>query len=436
MENVRISLRSVARLLVVLMVACSSYRPGPQYRPDNNLPYRVQVVEVDDQGRFFDRSEEQRAVDAVHAAAKRGGAIIAVFIHGWHHNAGSGDSNLTDFAKVLSDLKLAVDEEVYRGARKVIFGHEDADVVGIYVGWRGESLPGVLDYLTFWDRKPAAQRVGEGDVVELLTRLDQICRDANNQGAFTTLVTIGHSFGAQVVTSAMETNLRNRVVTASDGAGFPRPIVGFGDLIVLVNPAAESALLQPISSMTRKARFSEEQTPVVLTVSSENDYATGKWFPLGRRIGLAGQIFHDGEYEENIRALGWNANQITHCMAIDGGSKCHGYADRQVRHRGPSFSAAEARSGASAASYAGVWKKEDVADARHIELGGDMGWSGVKLYRIADDIDPNQPFVFAKATSEVVNGHNGMFTKPFVEFLIRYVAGVELKRLAMRATQH
>jgi|GEM_PF-6086531 len=54
-----------------------------------------------------------------------------------------------------------------------------------------------------------------------------------------------------------------------------------------------------------------------------------------------------------------------------------------------------------------------------------------KFYRVRDGIDPNLPFVVAKATKDIIDGHNDMFNPHSVDFLIRYVAGAELKRFTL-----
>jgi len=46
---------------------------------------------------------------------------------------------------------------------------------------------------------------------------------------------------------------------------------GFGDLVVLVNPAVESAAYQRLRFLSQELTYPEEQTPVMLTVSADND---------------------------------------------------------------------------------------------------------------------------------------------------------------------
>jgi hypothetical protein len=432
----------IAITFLILVSACltgcvTTYRTAKQWKSpaiQEGDGYTLGIIELDDQGRFWKPEDVVQVLARVRQAAGKGGAMITVFIHGWHHSARSDDENLAAFRDALRRLRREADSPVYRAARANLFKHEDADIVGVYVAWRGRSLPSFLDYLTFWDRKSAAERIGRGDVVELFSTLNKIWAEANTKGKYTSLVTIGHSFGAQVAFSAVSSILRSRVVEAhSAGVTELQSIAGFGDLLVLVNPAAECAPFAAISEQTRTAKFTKQQTPVMLVVSSETDGATGWWFPFGRRFGVLNEVHRGDEYEQNIRALGWYAPQVTHCLAAEGGRPCTNVADRQVRYRGPHGPFAQAPKSESGEEYAGVWTEADLDRPEEIELAGDLGMTGARLYRVSDHIDPNLPFVVAKATSDMIDGHNDMFNRRFVEFLIRYAAGAELKRFVLLA---
>jgi hypothetical protein len=106
-----------------------------------------------------------------------------LFVHGWHNDADPDNPNLKDFARSVADTrsrlssKLNQESAVYRQSRIELTGDDSLSVISIYVGWRGRSLPWYLDYMTFWGRKAAAERVGEGDLREFLGRLNSIYRD-------------------------------------------------------------------------------------------------------------------------------------------------------------------------------------------------------------------------------------------------------------------
>lgn len=113
-------------------------------------------------------------------------------------------------------------------------------VVGIYVGWRGESIaiPGVNN-ITFWDRKNTAHEVGYLGMAELLLRLEEIRNIKNTQEPpiKSRLVVIGHSFGGAAVYSATAQILADRFINSTKDKNYVGDAAGFGDLVVLLNPA-------------------------------------------------------------------------------------------------------------------------------------------------------------------------------------------------------
>src|SRR6185295_16585081 len=121
------------------------------------------------------------------------GVAIIVFAHGWRHGCGVCDSNVTCFRTFLKQVNS--DATVAAGLTRGLVRRKR--VVGIYVGWRGlsEKLPPFED-LSFWARKRVAQRIGEQDLVELLTRVELFARRANaGDPNRARLVLIGHSLG-------------------------------------------------------------------------------------------------------------------------------------------------------------------------------------------------------------------------------------------------
>ena len=77
-------------------------------------------------------------------------------------------------------------------------------VVGVYIGWRGESIDirGVNN-LTYWDRKAVAEQVGRGGVTEFLLKLEKALRNPETELNKNVFLVTGHSFGGAVVLSAL-----------------------------------------------------------------------------------------------------------------------------------------------------------------------------------------------------------------------------------------
>lgn len=452
----------VVAVVAIVMVGCATYRTGPESRTELRWTgegrHHIGIIELDDQGWLRNRDDAKYVLDQIQLIADGGPTNIVVFVHGWHHNASAEpeDCNLQSFKRLLARVDEEMQIPLYRQARQSVFGNPEAQVVGLYIGWRGRSLPGVFDYLTFWDRKPAAIRVGHGDLPEVFTRLASIYAKGNDPSrarhSYTGLVTIGHSFGGQVVFAAVSDLLKARVAAAiplSASRQSPAPqIDGFGDLVVLVNPACEASVYNSIDVLTRHAQFGAMQTPVMMIVSSEADSANRRLFPLGRFLSVLHEPFGSrGQFSQKLKGMGWYRPQLTHCLALDGGPGCDGAAKQVVKFDMTRVATPVARPATPshcpeadaitldvdlAKRFAGVWTEEFLLQPERIQLAGDFAAAGARFYRTEPALDPNNPFVVVKATREISGDHNDMFNPTLVSFLVRYAAGTQLKRLAPR----
>jgi hypothetical protein len=206
-------------------------------------------------------------------------AYVVVFIHGWHHNAAPDDANVQAFHHALARVKHWRPQD---------------DVRGIYIGWRGSSLPLPLGYLTFWDRKNTSDEIGRGSLLEFLLRLERSVKP--DRASKNRLVLIGHSFGASVAFNALGHLHMLRFV---EGLYDTRPgerFRGYGDLTVLINPAIEAMRYMPLQSAVSyyvaperlpKLDFTYEKKPRLIILSSDGDWATRYTFPIARFFSTA-----------------------------------------------------------------------------------------------------------------------------------------------------
>jgi len=281
---------------------CASPSPAAQCREhalqayrnphDPAAEYTLGFIELDDQGQLQNRAQMNAVLGGVYELAAHDELLMVVFVHGWKHNAAPGDPNIDTLRDALMALSR-LESKLAAHPRRV---------VGLYLGWRGASVtvPGV-EQLSFWDRKSTAHKVGRGGTAEVLGRIEQIKRvkDAlRDQGApaegggaqaRTRLVVVGHSFGGAVVYTALAHALMSRFVITSGRSCAPDPdtavcdAAGFGDLVVLVNPAFEAIRFSALSDMANERRtYFETQRPVLAILTSEADDATRRAFPLGR----------------------------------------------------------------------------------------------------------------------------------------------------------
>ena len=229
----------------------------------------VNYVEIDEQGILHDRAAAEDAL-AFAAAPPSDGARIAyvvVFIHGWHHDAAAGDTNVQAFHRALASVKR---------------WRPQADVRGIYIGWRGSSLPlPLLRYLTFWERKNTSDEIGRGSLLEFLLGLERSVKPVPTSS--NRLVLIGHSSGASVAFNALAHVHMQRFVDGLYATAPGERFRGYGDLTVLINPAIEAMRYMPLQSaveyyaareQTPKLDFTHEKKPRLIILSSDGDLAT------------------------------------------------------------------------------------------------------------------------------------------------------------------
>ena len=307
----RIWILSAVMLVVLGCAPNTPYRTGtlasevvaadPALCPDltEASPHRIRVtyVEIDEQGYFQDRAQMDHALEIVGRAGKP--KYVVVFVHGWFHSASPTDENVRGFKCALDSLQR-------------IEGNAGEEVIGVYVGWRGASwtLPGI-QFTTFWDRKNTSEEIGRGSLVELLTRLERVVKPTPESP--NKLMLVGHSFGASVVFNAIGQILMARFLldaerlASDDGAttqhsqSKPGLISGYGDLVVLVNPAIEATRIMPFFSVLNEYSakktdlFAPGQPPRLVILSSEGDWATRRTFPTARVFSTLMESYADRE---------------------------------------------------------------------------------------------------------------------------------------------
>lgn len=180
--------------------------------------------------------------------------------------------------------------QVLRGISLLEHGiHPDRPraVVGVYVGWRGASFRWVAAnrLLGFWDRLAAADRVGsQGDMLRLLVKLDELRRRLPTPYE-NILVLTGHSMGARALYSAVGPHLKEsflRPAAADTG-------VGFGDLVLLINPAVRASEFAALHALARERAAPEGEVAVAKLV-----LMTSRSDQVMRRLYLSGSGWRDG----------------------------------------------------------------------------------------------------------------------------------------------
>lgn len=300
-------------LLLAMLIGCTSttpYRNGGVQAGDpastqpsscrnsvENIDQTRQIayVELTDQGLFHDRAQFKAALDLLKSRGEKALNIV-LYIHGWKHSAACNDENVASFQDKA--LRILAEETGDR-------------TVGIYVGWRGAvlDLPHTLQNITFYDRKGAADHVARGSIRELISRLRFICRAADKDlstpaSRKVRLILVGHSFGGLILYNSIAELLFDSVISED------HPLVA--DFVLLLNPAFEASRFEPLFqaakdpvsvSGDKPVPFSKMTRPILISMTSEADLATGIAFPLGRSINTLlqheGWVSEDEGYTQN-----------------------------------------------------------------------------------------------------------------------------------------
>lgn len=301
-------------VFAVLLAGCASFGPyhgNTAEQPDNSVRgpqdgrYKLAFIEFGDLGSNLDNFQIKAALDVIRQAER---PALFVYIHGWQNNANSGDvCRFEHFIDSTSRLFKAAGRNV--------------NVIGVYIAWRGRDLtfPG-LNLLTFYSRKAvAAEIASQVSCLATLNELALAARDPSKK--FHRCVLIGHSFGGLLLGNTIS----HSILDAS-GAGSRN--INPWDIAVTFNSADSSIstrqLMKELDYLYRydPARHAyvsrsggeeigtavPENRPFLVFLQSENDSATGKFFPIGTEFyNVIGLRYH----WQNVSVPGHHGEKIS-----------------------------------------------------------------------------------------------------------------------------
>jgi hypothetical protein len=269
-----------------------------------DVGYQVGFVEFDQQGKLVEPLQQKKALALITAAKKRLASkkvITLVYVHGWKNNAnearpGGKDQDVERFRKALRGLSLRA---------RAASPDDPVPIVGVYVAWKGKSLmgPGWFTWLSYWDRRNTANRIGTDPLTALLNEaIETTVPDQDHDPSRVMLV--GHSFGARVLEHAIENGVKLYEPEKVRRAATPvRPRV---DLVLYVNAATDARLslhrLQDLQTDPITVRHPDydpakctdknphdpicRSYPLLVAISSRGDAATKFVQPVANTINM------------------------------------------------------------------------------------------------------------------------------------------------------
>ena len=416
------------------------------------------TVEFDDQGWLAGSSSDTKKASGQltllmkrlnELVSKSQPVSIVVYTHGWHHSARPDDGNMISFRELLADtVKLeralcldkrrrpssdsadvCTEQEGVKPLRKV------RHVVGVYVGWRGDSVEGPLIADTsIWDRKLAAEKVALGSVQQLYGLLhsfwhDHAChiRDKVDENCVEArMLVIGHSFGGLITYRGLAPRLTTGIVETSATASEAKPPIpyayGFGDMSVLVNPAFEGTRFEPLAEAAANRQYYDAQDnnprnwtaqlPILVIAQSKGDWATGSAFPIFRFFTTLFEKTDGPERSTNLRTVGWSRRYVTHELTLrDADPVC-----------GNNVGATDVESKLPAEA---TWAKARLRNRfREIDRPELDMCDGLVLKRVADgdsakplDRPPHMPLWVIQTDTRVVKDHNDYLDPHLFDFI-------------------
>lgn len=422
-------------MLIVMLYLLTACAPNKMYRsnyepcvttPDNPCDiaaislhekgseheYQLGFVEYDDQGQLRDRKQMQSVLDHYYPIAGQDDVILTVFVHGWHHSAAPGDSNIESFKDMLKTISEREARASKQDARK------KRRVLGVYIGWRGDTITiPLLEQSTFWGRKAVAQEVGLQGVSEVLLRLEEIVNvkaGVEQEGPLNSrMVVIGHSFGGAVVYTSLQQILAARYIDSRKNKTYQGSAQGFGDLVVLMNPAFEAMRFSTLFDIGQSClnlgspcrNYSADQLPRLAVLTSEKDMATRYAFPLGRFFSTLTKTHNT--LERLVSIEGGSAKNIINEQGAD--NITIGHYEPFWTHTLEPTATIEARDHSfDFRSLGSKWSKQSYGDK--------VTFKDVELQHLSRS-HPLNPYMNIYVSGELIANHNDIWGERIQHFL-------------------
>jgi hypothetical protein len=255
----------------------------------DSIKYRLNFLEFREDGELRDPDQWKAIQTAI--AQTPGPRYVVMFVHGWRHDARPDDSNVQAFRTMLAYAARHLYE------RQSEYG-KDAQVIGIYVGWPGNSWRWnwidslqVPTWLTFESRKKESEDLAPyvSDYIHRIRYELDASSDPENLNRF---LIVGHSLGGNLLINALKDEYENLIPPEINNV--IQPIHGVSDLTVLLNPASDFKNWKEIQANeyeksgyhippkyesfihNDKQFFSPDQKPILMSLTGTCDWDIAK----------------------------------------------------------------------------------------------------------------------------------------------------------------
>ncbi len=376
--------------------------------PNTDKEFHLGFIEYDDQGQLRDREQMKKVLDTYSVITGTDDVIVIVFVHGWQHNAAPGDSNVESFKQLLthvSQTESVASQQDKRAKRKVL---------GAYIGWRGDAsvLP-ILKYTTFWSRKYTALQVGLLGVNEVILKLARIVNLrasinlSKSKVPSSKIAVIGHSFGAQVVFTALQSILENGFIDPRGDRLLLEDYKIFGNIVILLNPAFEALRFATLFDMSQDGcqHYPKDQTPRLVMLTSESDAITRYIFPY---VGRNTILFESHQKLNRLICTEDGKTKVTIDEAEADRATIGHYEPYQTHWLSPSIDRGIRKSDFNYRDLKKAWIGQS--------FGERLNFDGVKLTHLGRT-HPLNPFLNIYVDGSLIKDHNDVWGKDVMGFL-------------------
>jgi hypothetical protein len=418
--------------------------------------YSVGIVEFNDKG-LVNNIQKRQVFDHLNglmADKSKGnnGLLLVVFIHGWHHSAYVCDYNLACFRRVLLNMKKLPELA-------------DRNVVGVYLGWRGEVMDSdTTNFATIWNRKNRAEDIGKSGVKEFLLELDDLYKkikiESYRQTAEpVTMISIGHSLGGAMLFSAAREKMvgyinddHEEYIRSSEGLkqyiSRTKPLrSGLGDLVVLLNPAIEARKWDAFDKDLRlRGNFEmDRQFPTIVAFASQADTAVGSAFPLSRWAQVLWkpwEIFSKSEID--AKGIGHYQDHITHSLSVINPIPLVETPNASYYCESDNTSKENDKRGESCGCPSNIfkgllfnYKKFNINsnDTQEIKTLNPDQSAKMVFKNLRPDHDRYSPYMVIETDKNVMKDHNDIYNEYLISFMSAYLNDYIRKNMRTYPTQ-